>query len=393
MSAKLQPEWIERRAHIDPETGARQKRLLVIGEKAAQIAAAFSKLMPNCHIESAARADHAIMAMASGHFDATLVDCREDERFHRLAVVAARQFKEGRVALLASDHFLPDEKAVLGNLDIFGSHDDSAKLLASLRLKAKPPVRTKPAQENADFETALRAELEALHSKAGQVAASPSAAPQDEMLIATRSETEAEVTADAALPSAPEEACFAAEQTNIDLQSIENTSEFPVGYDAGFLDALSLELNEIQLLEPAPADVIVASGDPRAETAEPAPDLGTVDLFGNPVADSAKAETFEFAEDEPAAETFPDDGGLFTYAAAAPQMAVPAERAAPAYDLDLFGFSLSEIRERQSFEPAALPEDLSGTLNLFDAPAARLSGTDARTRLAASLSAADRRSG
>ena len=119
--------------------------------------------MPNCHIEAAARADHAVLAMASGHFDATLVDCRSDERFHRLAIVAARQFKAGRVALLASDHFLPDETAVLDNLEIFGSQDDSAKLLDLAGAEGSANLNRRRLPRAADdFEAALRAELEGL---------------------------------------------------------------------------------------------------------------------------------------------------------------------------------------------------------------------------------------
>ena len=233
MSAKLQPEWIERRANIDPETGARQKRLLVIGEDAEKISSAFARLMPNCHIEAAARADHAVLAMASGHFDATLVDCRSDERFHRLAIVAARQFKSGRVALLASDHFLPDETAVLDNLEIFGSQDDSANLLDSLRLKARKPEPKTPAPHAEEFDAALRAELEGLHSHA-----TPAAGEMPEAEEAARADVPA--AEPGLLQSVVSDMTFAAESSENAAQFIEDEApdlfaELTIGLEEALL--------------------------------------------------------------------------------------------------------------------------------------------------------------
>jgi hypothetical protein len=385
MSAKLQPEWVERRANIDPETGARQKRFLVIGEKAAQIAAAFSKLMPNCHIEAATRADHAIMAMASGHFDATLVDCREDERFHRLAVVAARQFKEGRVALLASDHFLPDEKAVLDNLDIFGSHDDSAKLLTSLRLVTKPPAAKKPVPQDADFEAALRAELEALQNRAGQTAALAKAEPHTEAQVELREEPAIapldRVLVEDSASATPKEDAVPENWANTELQSIENASQSVIDQTVGFLDALALELDEIQFIEEIsgePQDIAV---EQPIKTAGPTPAPGNLDLFGHPIAEPQSFEAIAVAEAAAAGEIEPDDDGLFAWFAAnpaaldeqIPETHQPAEpESAPSTpkaamgNADLFGFPLSDIREIQPFGLAAASEDYSGNLDLFD---------------------------
>jgi hypothetical protein len=374
VSAKLQPEWIERRANIDPETGARQKRLLVIGINAAQIAGAFAKLMPNCHIEAATRADNAVMAMASGHFDATLVDCRDDERFHRLAVVAARQFKEGRVALLASDHFLPDEKAVLDNLEIFGSQDDSAKLLASLRLKARPPVRKKPAQETADFETALRAELEALQSKAGPAPAQAKAAQPDQTHAeAVGAPSAAPLASEALTVLEPVVLAAPADPDidgSIDLQAIENTSQLSLNGASALLEALALELEDIQLSEALSGELQNALDEKHLETDGKAPDAGTLDLFGNPLTEPRDLQILESAEAEPDMAESPDAGDLLSWVA--PEPRAPKSPAAPPADwdqFDLFGFALIEIREKPSFETAPVQEDFSGNLNLFDVAA------------------------
>jgi hypothetical protein len=330
MSAKLQPEWIERRANIDPETGARQKRFLVIGLKAAQIAAAFSKLMPNCHIEAATRADHAILAMASGHFDATLIDCRDDERFHRLAVVAARQFKEGRVALLASDHFLPDEKAVLDNLDIFGSSDDSARLLASLQLKAKPPAQKQSEPENASFESALRAELELLQNRAGKNQPAPG----------TETSTTAEHTAPA---SEPEELQASVSSLSLQPERIENAAQSSDFEAPGFLADLTSELEDALILEAPP--LLPAECGPESEpTAQPAM-CGDLDLFGYPL---TAPEEIELAQGiKPIAETADHSDGpdLFAYVPAEPVEAKPLQTA-PAPEstgnLDLFGILIAD---------------------------------------------------
>ena len=355
MSAKLQPEWVERRANIDPETGARQKRFLVIGLNAAQIAAAFSKLMPNCHIQAAARADHAIMAMASGHFDATLVDCRDDERFHRLAIVAARQFKQGRVALLASDHFLPDEKAVLDNLDIFGRHDDSAKLLASLQLRAKPPAAKKPALESAGFEAALRAELEGLQSR-------PPRAPKP-----------GAAAGDAASAPEPEELQTSAIELSLQPEHIENAQQSSDFSDPLFLAELTSELEDALIFENPP--LAMADSAPVIETAarKPAPRHG-LDLFGHPA--TSPQETVMPHHGEQAAESSDrsDDIDLFSYVAAAPKEAKRSQ-AAPAPERagnrDLFGFLITENDGFVPVMPAAELElaSISGHPDLFDLPA------------------------
>jgi hypothetical protein len=338
MSAKIQPEWVERRANTDPETGARQKRLLVIGVNAAQMAAAFARLMPNCHIEAAARADHAVLAMASGHFDATLVDCRDDERFHRLAVVAARQFKQGRVALLASDHFLPDENAVFDNLDIFGSGDDSAKLLASLQLKAKMPAKRKAAPESADFETALRAELEALQNRTGRSGPEPGA------------ETSPAAKNAAPAPE-PEAMQTSASVLNLPQQYIENSAQSLIVESADFLADLASELEEALLFETVPAVTAISETD----FATPPDPTGDRDLFGHPRTgweDFALPQYFE-----PIVETsdFSDDLDLFSYLPAAPVNA-KSSPAAPVNDgkrnLDLFGFSITEADEIPQLGPA-----------------------------------------
>jgi hypothetical protein len=401
MSAKLQPEWVERRANIDPETGARQKRFLVIGTDAAKIASAFSKLMPNCHIEAAARADHAVLAMASGHFDATLVDCREDERFHRLAVVAARQFKEGRVALLASDHFLPDEKAVLDNLDIFGSNDDSAMLLTSLRLVIKAPAARQPDPLTADFEAALRAELDALQNKSGQIAAPQKAERQTEVQVELYQEPAAalpdDVLLEASANTAPALGAALEEQAATPLQGIENASQSVIEDRAAFLDALALELDEIQLIEDVSGEPQDVSAEQPAQAAKQSPDTGKLDLFGHPVVEMKNFEAVAFTEAAAAGEAEPDDDGLFAWFAAnppapetqAPQAPQPAEPESAASgqtaawgSLDLFGFPLSDIREIHLNGPTAVSEDYSGNLDLFDAdisePAARPKGGDAQ---------------
>jgi hypothetical protein len=332
MSAKIQPEWVERRANIDPETGARQKRFLIIGVKAAQIAAAFSKLMPNCHIEAAARADHAVLAMASGHFDATLVDCRDDERFHRLAVVAARQFKQGRVALLASDHFLPDEKAVLENLDIFGSSDDSARLLASLQLKAKASAPKQSDPENDGFESALRAELELLRNRAGQSQPAPG----------TETSTAAEHAAPA---SEPEELPAFVSSLSLQPERIENAAQSSDFEAPGFLADLTSELEGALFFETTPHSL--ADGGPESETeADAKPALsGILDLFGNPF---TVPEEIELTQDiAPIAEKADHSDGpdLFAYVAAAPAEAQPSQTA-PALEsmgnLDLFGLLIDD---------------------------------------------------
>jgi hypothetical protein len=341
VNAKIQPEWVERRANIDPDTGARQKRFLVIGLKAAQIAAAFSKLMPNCHIEAATRADHAVLAMASGHFDATLVDCRDDERFHRLAVVAARQFSQGRVALLASDHFLPDEKAVLDNLDIFGSSDDSARLLASLRLKAKPPAQKQSEPENASFESALRAELELLQNRAGQNQPAPG----------TETSTTAEHTAPA---SEPEELQASVSALNVQPEGIENAAQSS-DFDApGFLADLTSELEDALIFEAPPLSP--AECGPESETeADAKPALwGNLDLFGYPL---TAPEEIELGQGiKPIAETADRSDGpdLFAYVPAAPAEAKPSQTAPENLgNLDLFGFLIAEpdVDESNGPEP------------------------------------------
>ena len=386
MSAKLQPEWVERRSNIDPDTGARQKRFLVIGLRAGQIAAAFSKLMPNCHIEAATRADHAVLAMASGHFDATLVDCRDDERFHRLAVVAARQFKEGRVALLASDHFLPDEKAVLGNLDIFGSSDDSARLLASLQLVTKPPAAKKPAPQNADFEAALRAELDALQNKDGQTAVTASAPALAENLVEARAAPAVAPNGDVAPGALPnhgsEDVAFTQLEANFDQQAVENEHQSSFTADTGFLDALAFELGGIQLLEAAPSEPAYAAFEQRIEPDWQAYFAGNLDLFGHPAAEPGDWRTFDLAGGESETACGAGDGGLLAYFAAearAPQAedhgtqvsdaqkSTPAARAADWDASDLFEFPLGEIREMPSFDLARAPENFSDTLDLFDA--------------------------
>ena len=352
MSAKFQPEWIERRANIDPETGARQKRLLIIGVNAAQIASAFSRLMPNCHIEAAARADNAVLAMASGHFDATLVDCRDDERFHRLAVVAARQFKEGRVALLASDQFLPDEKAVLNNLEIFGSQDDSARLLASLKLKAKMPAPKNPVLQSADFETALRAELEGLQNRAAPAAktAAPAFAPS------------ASPTAASELNSSPE--------------YIENTAQFPDSEAPAFLADLTFELEEALLSDDAP--FVTHDLAPGSETGPAVRQrwIDGEDLFGHPAAEfeqpAPPQETGNPLEDAECSGA-PD---LFSYVPAAPKQAAtrsPARSPESLENLDLFGFPVKErcgddIRSAANDAETKVSENtpFSGNLDLFD---------------------------
>lgn len=341
MSAKLQPEWVERRANIDPETGARQKRLLIIGLNAAQIASAFSRLMPNCHIEAAARADNAVLAMASGHFDATLVDCRDDERFHRLAVVAARQFKQGRVALLASDHFLPDERAVLDNLEIFGSQDDSARLLASLRLKAKMPERKRPAPKSADFEAALRAELEGLQNKA----ALPTPESSDPALARNEEQT-----------AAPE-LNLTPEPVEITAQSLEPDTQI-------FLADMTVDLEEALLSEDA-AFVAHELGPHRW--------IKGLDLFGHPFTDPATPHQPQNGAVADDLSGLPD---LFSYVPAAPQPMQTAPAASSpesAGNLDLFGFPietrfgddlLDAVSEAESAAPGNAAVD--DGLDLFD---------------------------
>jgi hypothetical protein len=358
MTVKYQPEWVERRANVDPETGARQKRMLVIGVDAIKIASAFARLMPDCHIESATRADHAIMALASGHFDATLVDCRGDERFHRLAVVAARQFKQGRVALLASDHFLPDEKAVLDNLDIFGSSDDSAVLLASLRLETKthaaealaaePEVRN-TARENSDFESALRAELEALQNRAGP----PSAAM--DLNVGGASARATAVEQDSAQDFEHDALQTAEAEAGTSRLDVENARQSPSDANFDFLTAMTLELADIGLVEAAPL--------PRAEeeagqknTAPPQSEgRANLDLFGYPVSEPPQAHFHD---------------------AATPLFAVGADAAADPDDLDLFNVPVKVRAISKTEEPDAhsMPEtagkesvsaDSAGSLDLF----------------------------
>ncbi len=355
MSAKLQPEWVERRANIDPETGARQKRFLIIGVKAEQIAAAFSKLMPNCHIEAATRADHAIMAMASGHFDATLVDCRDDERFHRLSVVAARQFKQGRVALLASDHFLPDEKAVLENLDIFGSHDDSAKLLASLQLKAKPPEPKKPALENPDFEAALRAELEGLRGRPPY-------------------ETELRAAAGNAEPAPePEELQTSEGVLSLQPEHIENAQQFPDISEPLFLAELRSELEDALIFENPP--LAMTDGAPEIETSARKPvSRDGLDLFGHPITAPEETEPAHVAQQAAESSDMSDDLDLFSFVPPAPKAAAlsqaqpPVERAG---NHDLFGFLIAETEDAERVIPAPEPElaSISFHPDLFDLPA------------------------
>ena len=273
MSAKFEPQWQERRANIDPKTGARQERLLVIGTDADKIAGAFAKLLPQCHIQSATRADHAILAMSSGHFDATLVDCRDDERFHRLAIVAARQFKQGRVALLASDHFLPDETAVIENLDIFSSSDDSTKLLASLRLEPKRPARKRKAaaprgaEDSAGFEAALRAELDALHARPAE---SLPIAPAQIMASAPPAIGEASGTASWKMPHR----VWRAEARVL----VPAGGEAAQADDPGFLDTLASELEQVELFE----DVAETSVQTEGQSARLDYASGNIDLFGNP---------------------------------------------------------------------------------------------------------------
>ena len=348
MSAILQPEWVERRANIDPETGARQKRFLVIGDKAQQIAAAFSRLMPNCHIETATRADHAVLAMASGHFDATLVDCRSDERFHRLAVVAARQFKQGRVALIASDHFLPDEKAVLDNLDIFGSQDDSAKLLASLQLKAKMPAPKKLAPQGRDFEAALRAELEGLQN-------SPAAHVTGE---AERSAPVQPVTASTALQNTQAEISFA-------VEGVENAAQIS-NFDVPDLTAeLTFGLEQAILGDEAQFE---APEQPRW--------LEGFDLFGHPATEreQSAAPLESSGSKEPGDLSGAPD--LFSFVPAAPPQAQTPPGASAlenAGNLDLFGFPIDETGEDFTASAASGvesglfdPAPVSDAADLFD---------------------------
>jgi hypothetical protein len=391
MSAKFQPEWVERRANIDPETGARQKRMLVIGINAAQIAGAFARLMPNCHIESATRADHAVLAMASGHFDATLVDCRGDERFHRLAVVAARQFKEGRVALLASDSFLPDEQAVLGNLDIFSSSDDSARLLASLRLETKAPEAAEPAAknpapQNADFESALRAELDALQN----VAAPQRSGPDLHRLRGSAPAREIKYVP--ASSAAPMELKIAEEEARFLLLSIENAQQSAVLENFDFLADLTLELEEIQLFEPTPPVRQEEAEYLESEYARSPHGDGNLDLFGFPVSD---AEEFHFCDPAPqpfadAVEISADPAGLDLFNLAAAEPVRPeaadalgnlspiadgnaAELAVSTNSLDLFGHQISEPDENPPVNILAMPvaeafehAHVPGNPDLFD---------------------------
>ncbi len=335
MSAKIQPEWVERRANIDPETGARQKRFLIIGVKAGQIAAAFSRLMPNCHIEAATRADRAVLAMASGHFDATLVDCRDDERFHRLAVVAARQFKEGRVALLASDHFLPDDTAVLDNLDIFGSHDDSSMLLASLRLKAKAPEVKKALLERPDFEAALTAELEELHKSAGQ--------SRPALERKTSAAVEPAMAASATAPEKIECQIFA-HSLNIHAESIENTAQSLDDEEPDFLMGLTSDLEEALLSEAAPP----APEDGAGDLSEKPALCGNLDLFGNPAAEPGEAELphhVALAVEQADAAV---DIDLFRYvpeASQAPKPSPAAQKPESLENRDLFGILIAERDE------------------------------------------------
>jgi hypothetical protein len=150
MSALLKPELSERRVNVDPATGARLKRLLIAGGGAEAMAGAFARLLPNAGIETALRPDQAVLAMSAGFFDATLVDCRTDSYFSSVAILAARQHKQGSVVLLAPQNFALDEKALLSNLTLFDNSGSGAELLAALGFAAPERVkaeRPSPASE------------------------------------------------------------------------------------------------------------------------------------------------------------------------------------------------------------------------------------------------------
>lgn len=132
MNPVRQEEIVERRKNIDSQTGERAKGLLIVGPNADMLAEAFGRILAATRIESAQRQDQALLAISANHFDAVLVDCRQDEHFQSLAIMSARQFTKGRIVMLVNDDFAQRVAIDLQNLFILSNRSSTADVLDAL---------------------------------------------------------------------------------------------------------------------------------------------------------------------------------------------------------------------------------------------------------------------
>jgi hypothetical protein len=134
----------ERRTNLDPVTGERLQGLLIAGPNAELLGQAFARILTQTRIVSAARQDQALLAISSGHFGSALVDCREDEVFQSIAIIAAKQFPNAKIVLLTRDGFLPRVSHSFANLKLLTSRNSTTDILEALDYA---PVAAKPVDE------------------------------------------------------------------------------------------------------------------------------------------------------------------------------------------------------------------------------------------------------